>query len=359
MNRRQFLSMLTVLLLSLRCGRVPLSIRETKTIPAIPLKDLFIIDAHAHPARMLKKGAVRQADCIAAFAPMKKPGAFASSFSAVGDKVRGSNFYDRIPASYDEITEELDRVKIIAQYTGARIVRESSDIPGLSHHENAVGILLALEGADPIEDAPHKIDDLYQQGVRIITLMHYRVNVFGDIMTAPAKHNKLTVEGRKLIEHMQRLGIVIDVAHSHMNTLRGITEMTCKPLIDSHTALSYALKPGMGRARTFKEMEMVAGTGGVVCTWLLAVTKTIPRRETFLDWAKEIRAIKERIGIEHVGLGTDTGGYLRGTKLIVGYRDITDLEKLAGAMLEVGLTKDDITAFMGGNMLRVLKTCIG
>lgn len=106
-------------------------------------------------------------------------------------------------------------------------------------------------------------------------------------------------------------------------------------------------------------MEMIAETGGVVCTWLLAVTKRTPRRETFLDWAKEIRAIKERIRIGHIGLGTDTGGYTKGTKLITGYGNVTDLEKLAGAMLEVGLTKDDIKAFMGGNMLRVLKTCIG
>jgi microsomal dipeptidase-like Zn-dependent dipeptidase len=78
---------------------------------------------------------------------------------------------------------------------------------------------------------------------------------------------------------------------------------------------------------------------------------------TFRDWAREILEVKQRIGIDHVGLGTDGGGGLPAR--IAGYRNIMDLPKLAGAMLEVGLTWEDVRAYMGGNVERVLKTCLG
>jgi microsomal dipeptidase-like Zn-dependent dipeptidase len=78
---------------------------------------------------------------------------------------------------------------------------------------------------------------------------------------------------------------------------------------------------------------------------------------TFLDWATEILEMKKRLGMEHVGLGTDGGGGL--PKLIEGYRDIKDLVHLAAAMEEVGLSQEDIRAYMGGNFYRILRTCIG
>lgn len=81
------------------------------------------------------------------------------------------------------------------------------------------------------------------------------------------------------------------------------------------------------------------------------------KRQTFLDWAQEILEMKKRLGIEHVGLGTDGGGNI--AYFIKGYRDICDLPKLAAAMIEVGLTKEDIKAYMGGNFYRLLQKCLG
>jgi len=131
------------------------------------------------------------------------------------------------------------------------------------------------------------------------------------------------------------------------------------PIIDSHTGLTYTTEPLGARSRSWKEMEMVAKTGGVVCTWPLAFNRKTVQRVTFLDWAREALAMKQRLGIDHIGLGTDNGGLFKTSRVIEGYKDIRDMTKLAEAMLEVGLTKKDISAFMGGNLLRVLKACIG
>lgn len=67
--------------------------------------------------------------------------------------------------------------------------------------------------------------------------------------------------------------------------------------------------------------------------------------------------MQKRIGIDHVGLGTDGGGHL--PAMIDGYDDVRDLSKLAAAMREVGLSRDDIRAYMGGNFYRVFKANTG
>ena len=67
--------------------------------------------------------------------------------------------------------------------------------------------------------------------------------------------------------------------------------------------------------------------------------------------------MKKNLGMDHVGLGTDGGGNL--PRLIRGYRDVGDLPRLATAMQEAGLSSEDIGLYMGENICRVLKQCIG
>lgn len=104
---------------------------------------------------------------------------------------------------------------------------------------------------------------------------------------------------------------------------------------------------------------MVAETGGVVCTWPLkwmSITYNTSR-ETIYDWAQENLEISRQIGIEHVGLGTDGGGAL--PEMVEGYESILDLPELVESMDEVGFKRNGIAAYMGGNLFRIIKKCIG
>jgi microsomal dipeptidase-like Zn-dependent dipeptidase len=191
--------------------------------------------------------------------------------------------------------------------------------------------------------------------------MHYRINDIGDIMTA-SSNGGLTDIGQQMVERMMELGIIVDVAHAHFNTLQGIAEIARVngvPIIDSHTSLTHRANPyGTTRLRTFEEMEMVAETGGVICTWPLKwVRDDGSGRLTLYDWAEENYEMKERIGSRHIGLGTDGGGVL--PAMVDGYESILDLPKLVEAMDEVGFKRKEIAAYMGGNVYRVLKKCIG
>jgi membrane dipeptidase len=223
--------------------------------------------------------------------------------------------------------------------------------------------MLAIEGGDCLQGDVKKLDDFYAAGVRTVCLMHYTINDIGDICTEKPKHNGLTHFGKRVVEKMQDVGMIVDVAHAHSLTLKEIAAISSKPIMDSHTNPAPVDNPtesgnkGIRRMRSWAEMERVANTGGIICTWPLRYTFEGWRRESFDDWAGEIAQMKSRLGMDHVALGTDGGGMMPG--LIASYRDYRDLPKLATAMRRAGLSSEDIFAYMSGNFIRVLNACIG
>ena len=238
-------------------------------------------------------------------------------------------------------------------------MKRHSDLPHDVHPPNfQPGAILAVEGGTSLQGDPSRVDVLYDYGVRLMTLMHYMINEIGDIMTAPPQHNGLTHIGQQFVERMMSLGILVDVAHAHIDTLAGVVEIADEaglPIIDSHTSLAHVANYGHTRRRTLEEMEMIAETGGLVCTWPVRYD---PSRVTILDWANENLEISRNIGIEHIGLGTDGCGLKCETSLIEGYDSILDLPKLVEAMDEVGFKRSEIEAYMGGNLFRVTKQCV-
>jgi microsomal dipeptidase-like Zn-dependent dipeptidase len=104
-------------------------------------------------------------------------------------------------------------------------------------------------------------------------------------------------------------------------------------------------------------MERIAKKGGIICTWPLAYTRPSGKRETFRDWALELLEMKRRLGVAHLGVGTDGGGSL--PALIQGYRDVRDLATLARTMRDVGFSPEDIAAVFGGNFHRVFQQAVG
>ena len=324
------------------------------------LSGIQIIDSHAHPD--MDYVGIHWTDPSSSYRFMQQLNMAASSFSAVGDMTFRSSGLGNSPlkCTQDQLNWWLQG---IIKEKKVALVQTIKDIPRLSSTSQPLGAILSIEGGDALEGRLKNVEEFYSMGVRIITLMHFHNNEIGDIMKAYPGYERtagpfrggLSDFGRSVIEKMEDLGMVVDVAHAHPATFRDILSAATKPVIDSHTNPSPTEESvDYGRMRTWKEMESVARNGGVVCTWPMRYN-SIPRT-TIMDWAKEILLMKRNLGIEHVGLGTDGGGYYRP---LDGYHNERDLNKLGAAMLEVGLSREDIVAYMGGNVLRVLKTCMG
>jgi microsomal dipeptidase-like Zn-dependent dipeptidase len=364
MKRRQFLRYSAFAGLSVSLGSFSpfaLSFSASKNDQAL-LKGLQMIDAHAHPDRYVHDSG--QVDTTSTLKAIKKLGMAASCFAAVGDSVFLSQ--GRVPGTeYHRTKTQIEWwLKGIVKSGKVKLVAKASDIPAAVNENSPPGAILALEGGDALKGNPDTVNEFYSLGVRIITLIHYRNNELGDTMRmwrnlSPGPVcNGLTPAGRRVVERMQDLGIVVDVAHAHTATLKQIADISSRPLVDSHTSPCSIEDPlQCGRFRTWKEMEWIARTEGLICTWPLGYQRGATTRITFSDWAKEILEMKHRLGMEHVGLGTDGGGNL--PSLIEGYRDIVDLSKLAKAMQEVGFSQNEIAAYLGGNFYRVLQSCIG
>ena len=362
MNRRQFLESIALLGSSALISRFLLACAGS---PAQPEADdpavgpIVVFDAHAHPDQFFSESPSRF-DPSASMQSIRAAGILGCSFSAVGDMVsisRGHLSGSEFLATQNQLarvqklidTGKLDAVKRPADVMIGRITNPKA--------------LLAIEGGDCFQGDIHKLDAFYDSGVRSVCLMHYTINEIGDICTEKPKHNGLTPFGRRFVERMHVLGMLVDVAHAHSLTLKGIAAISSRPIMDSHTNPAPVGDPaekndkGIRRMRSWEEMEWVAKTGGIVCTWPLRYSYEGWRRENFNDWAREIVQMKSRLGIEHVALGTDGGGMM--PSLIESYRDYRDLPKLAAALKKAGLSSEDIHAYMSGNFIRVFNVCVG
>jgi microsomal dipeptidase-like Zn-dependent dipeptidase len=312
-----------------------------------------IADAHAHPYQLHGNTAFDAS--TPTIEMMKRAGMRASSFSAVGDMVKYPGHSGR---PFSDTLNQLNIVKGFEQNQAVRLIRKASQWALLTGSGDAPGAIMAIEGGDALEGRLDHLDHFYDYGVRMITVMHFHDNEIG-FNQRSRSDGPLTPLGVRVIERMNALGMLIDVAHAKTRTLKSIAEVSAAPLIDSHTSL---LCPGYkgswtARLRNWSEMEWVARTGGIICTWPLAYAQGDIQRTRLSHWAAEIVAIKKRIGIDHVGLGTDGGGHL--PRKVSGWHSILSLPKLIEAMQASGLSEDDIGAYLGGNFRRILNQCIG
>jgi membrane dipeptidase len=362
MNRRQFLESIALLGSSALISRFLLACAGSPAQPKVDdqtVGAVVVFDAHAHPDQFFSERPPRF-DPSASMQSIRAAGILGCSFSAVGDMVSISRG-DLSGSEFLATQNQLSRVQKLIDTGKLDAVKRPTDVV-ISRTANPKA-LLAIEGGDCLQGDIHELETFYDSGVRSICLMHYTINEIGDISTEKPKHNGLTPFGRRVVERMQDLGMLVDVAHAHSLTLKEIAAISSKPIMDSHTNPAPVGNPaesadkGIRRMRSWEEMEGVAKTGGIVCTWPLRYSYEGWRRENFDDWAREILQMKSRLGIEHVALGTDGGGMM--PSLIKSYRDYRDLPKLAAAVKKAGLSGEDINAYMSGNLIRVLNASVG
>jgi membrane dipeptidase len=354
MNRREFLGCCIATGMTIGLSGLVSCLNSKATLSLedkSQLSGLTIADAHAHPYQLYGSGKYDRS--TPTIDMMKQVGMVASSFSALGDKVKYGGITGR---PYSNTLNQLKKVKKFEEKNKVKLIRKAPDVPSLIG-SNEPGAIMAIEGGDAVEGKIDNLDKFYHYGVRMITILHDHNNEIGFNMRSKSD-GTLTRFGIQAVARMNKLGMIIDVAHSKTKTLKSIKEVSETPLIDSHTnPLPYGLKKlKQTRLRTWSEMDLIAKTGGVICTWPLAYSKGDAKRTMLRHWAEEIVEIKKRLGIKYVGLGTDGGGNL--PQKIKGWKSILSLPKLIEAMREVGLSQDDIVAYTGGNFLRVLNQCL-
>src|SRR5580693_1061626 len=221
-------------------------------------------------------------------------------------------------------------------------------------------IVQTVEGSQFIEGHLDRVEEVYKRGLRHLQLLHERddqVSPLGDTNTAPAHLGGLTAFGAEVVKECTRLGIVVDLAHASHETVLAALKVTTQPVIVSHTSLDSRTGGNPRMAEMMKprliskeHAKVVADAGGVIGVWTHLA-------DSLKDFVESIKAMVDAVGIDHVGIGSDTD--LLSTRAGQGTNKAWSglsggfFPAVVGEMLLQGFTPDEIGKVGGGNFCRV------
>ena len=206
-----------------------------------------------------------------------------------------------------------------------------------------IGALIGTEGSHALDGDLNNIERLYNKGFRMMSLHHFFDNKLGGSLHGVTGQG-LTDFGRQSIVEMLRLNIIIDVSHSSENVVKGVLDITNRPIVVSHTGFNgHCESP-----RNINDglMQSIAKKGGLIGVgfWDGAVCDNTPK-----SVAEAIVYGIELIGVDHVALGSDFDG-----AITPGF-DSSELVAITHELLELGLSDFQIRKVMGGNMFAFLQ----
>ncbi|NOX29945.1 MAG: hypothetical protein GXP35_07855 [Actinobacteria bacterium] len=230
----------------------------------------------------------------------------------------------------------IDGHTVAAVLSSGDIVEVASgDIPG---------VFVSCEGADFLDGQLGGLDDAYSDGVRSITLVHYHVNELGDIQTEDSVHGGLTTFGREVVTEMNRLGMIVDLAHATFEATVAALDASTAPIMISHSHLASA-GSDHPRLLSVEHATAVADGGGLIGAWPSGVIQT-----TLDDYCAEICRLVDVVGIDHVSIGTDMDANYK--PVLTTYEQFPDV---AASLLNRGMTSDEVDQVLGGNFIQLFK----
>lgn len=244
-----------------------------------------------------------------------------------------------------------------ALYQAARLHKFAADSKGMlviiqsskqlenflaTRQPGKVAGFLGTEGAQPLEGRLENLDDLYAAGFRMMAPTHFTDTAIAGSAAGMSKGG-LTDLGRQWVRAMEAHHMLIDLAHASPATLRNVTAIATRPLIVSHTGVKGTCNNP--RNLSDDELRAVASTGGVVGIglWDTATCGTDARAA-----ARAIHYAVNIVGADHVALGSDFDGGVTEPFDSSGWALLTD------ALLQEGVSEQDIHKIMGENVVRVL-----
>ncbi len=254
-------------------------------------------------------------------------------------------------------------------------------------------VFFSMENGYPIGNDISNVELYYNLGARCITLSHSGHNDICDSSSGEPEHNGLSAFGKEVVKEFNRLGIIIDVSHISEKSLSDVLELSKAPVIASHSN-AYSLCSS-SRNISDEGLKKLAKNGGVIqmCplgsfvkqedpnsernSAISALRAKYPNRRslsdedraqymaenqeiekkwprtpvTLKDFVDHFDYVKNLIGIDHIGVGSDFdgGGGLEGLY------DVSEMGNLTVELLKRGYTEKEIEKIWGGNTMRVMK----
>ena len=283
-------------------------------------------------------------------------------------------------------------------------IERNSEIVGLAlnphdayflEKENKRAIYIGIENGYPIGDDLANVEAFYNKGVRYITLVHSSNNDLADSATDPngAEHDGISEFGSRVVNEMNRLGIMVDVSHGSDSVFYDAIQLSKAPIIATHS--NARAVTNHKRNMTDEMLKQIAENGGVVQLTMLSsyLRETPPniKRDSAINSLRSnmknidkmsnkeklaLRSKNQKInkkypdppatvkhvvdhidhivkiaGIDHVGIGCDFDG----GGGIEGVFDASEVMNITIELVRRGYTEEQIEKIWGGNLIRVFK----
>jgi membrane dipeptidase len=254
-----------------------------------------------------------------------------------------------------------------------------------------ISLPLGMENGAPIGNDLANVKYFYERGIRYITLTHGKDNQICDSSYDTLNTwNGLSPFGEQVVKEMNRVGIMVDISHVSDSAFFDVMKVTTKPVIASHSSCQY-FTPGFQRNMSDDLLLALKKNGGVIqinfgASFLDSVardnsklldslekvleSKNLTSRdeeaqpiidqfiknhnELYSDVEKvadHIDHVKNLIGIDHIGIGSDYDGV--GDSLPIGLKDVSQYPNLIFVLLKRGYSPEDIEKICSKNVFRV------
>lgn len=257
------------------------------------------------------------------------------------------NYYDQLAATKD-ICYVRDQSELTSFWA-----------TGEANPQAPLGIILAMEGADPIV-SPEALEWWWDRGLRVASLVHYGQ---GPYAAGTGVEGGVTKEGLALLEAFKRVGMILDVTHLADRAFDEAIDSYSGPIVASHNNCR-SLVPGQRQFtdRQICELGRLGAVIGVACdAWMLYPGwergKTKPEvvgMDAIVDHIDHICQVTG--AVDHAGIGSDLDGLYGNNQTPHDLRTIADLQRLSDLLASRGYSNDDIEAVLWKNWFDFFNT---
>ncbi|HWB00280.1 MAG TPA: dipeptidase [Pirellulales bacterium] len=285
--------------------------------------------------------------------------------------------------------EQIDLIQQLAERWPAvfELALSADDVERI-HASGKIASLVGVEGGHSIQNSIGTLRQLHRLGARYMTLTHSDSLDWADAATDEPRSGGLSPFGEEVVREMNRLGMLVDISHVSIDTMRDALAVSSAPVIASHSsARAVADHP---RNVPDEVLERIAANGGVVMVNFYSgfvVPESAAARKDMFEVRRRLRAelrdpakvdaaydrwlaehpiqqgtlknvvdhidhIVQVAGIDHVGLGSDFDGV---AMTPVGLEDVSTFPSITAELLARGYKPAEVQKILGLNTLRVLR----